>query len=258
MQNHKHLIVANWKMNPTSKEEAKKIISSTKRASKELKRTEVVVCPPFPFIDLVKPDNKKVFSGSQNVFYESAGTRTGEVSPEMVRAFGGKYVIVGHSERRQLGETDEIVSKKANASLLLGLKTIVCVGEETRDTSGDYLNFLQNQIKNSLVNIKKRFLSDLIIAYEPIWAISKSAVSGEAMNPSEVHEANILVKKTLTEIFGKDWIGGVKIIYGGSVKFENASDIIKEGKVDGFLIGRESLNTETFPKLLKSVDAIQS
>lgn len=258
MQNHKHLIVANWKMNPSSKEEAKRIINSTKKIAKELKRTEVVICPPFPFIDFVKPDDKKVFSGVQNVFYVPVGTFTGEVSSEMIRAFGAKYSIVGHSERRHLGETDDIVSKKANASLMAGLKTIICVGEETRDNSGDYLNFLRNQIKNSLANVKKKFLFDLIIAYEPVWAISKSTVAGQAMNFNEVHEANIFIKKTLVEIFGKDWVSGVRILYGGSVNFENAENIIKEAKVDGFLVGRESLDIETFPKLLKSVDGIQS
>lgn len=242
-------------MNPTSILEVKNILSSTKKTSKELKHTEVVVCPPFPFVHLVKPESKiNVFGGVQDVFWQPAGSFTGEVSSEMVRSFGISYTILGHSERRAQGETDEMVSKKANSALNAGFKVIICVGEKTRDASGEYLEFLRNQLIQSLAGVKKKYASDVIVAYEPVFAIGKSFA--EAMQPQDIHETTLFLKKVLLGIFGKEWSSAVKILYGGSVNFENADLIVGGGEVDGLLVGRESLNTDTFPKLLKVVDGI--
>ena len=257
MKNRKHLVVANWKMNPISPEEAKQIISATRKTAKELKRTEAVICPPFIYLPFVKPEPKeKIYAGAQNIFWQASGTYTGEVSSEMIRQSGASFVIVGHSERRNLGETDEIVAKKANAALSAGLQTIVCIGEKSRDQSGDYLDFLRKQMAGSLVGIKKRFLPDLIIAYEPLWAISKSNAPEEAMKHGDVEETALYIKKVLSEIFGKDWIGNIRILYGGSVNSQNGGMIVGGGKVDGLLVGRESLNGKSFGDLLKSVDAV--
>lgn len=257
MQKKKHLVVGNWKMNPLSPDEAKRIIRSTKKEAKGLKRTEVVICPPYPFLSLIKPEKKgKVFAGVQDVFWQTSGTFTGEVSPEMIRQSDGKFAIIGHSERRKLGETDAIVAKKTNAALSAGLTAIVCVGESSRDNTGDYLEYLKKQLAGSLVGVKKRFLTELIIAYEPLWAISSGYALSQAMKPSDVHETTLYLKKILAEIFGKDWVSSIRILYGGSVSAENAGFIIGGGGVDGLLVGRESLDLKNFPLLLKSVDAV--
>ena len=241
-------------MNPISPEEAKRIIRTTKKTVKELKRTEAVICPPAIYLNLIKPE-KKIYSGVQNVFWLPSGTYTGEISSEMVRQSGATFAIVGHSDRRSLGETDEMVAKKANAALSAGLQTIICIGEKSRDQSGDYLEFLKTQLTRALSGIRKSFLSDLIIAYEPIWAISKSS-AGEAMKPRDVEETVLYIKKILSEIFGKDWVGAIRVLYGGSLNGENAGLIVGVGKVDGILVGRESLSEKGFKELLKSVDAV--
>jgi triosephosphate isomerase len=148
------------------------------------------------------------------------------------------------------------VSKKAGAALLAGLNVVLCVGESERNNSGDYLEFLRKQITTSLFGIRKKFLSELIIAYEPVWAISKSYGSGEAMTPSDIHETTLFLRKILVEIFGKDWASAIRIIYGGSANAENCQAIIGGGEVDGLLVGRESLNPENFVNLFKAVDVI--
>jgi triosephosphate isomerase len=254
MKKSKHLVVGNWKKNPSTKEEAREIINGTKKYAKLLKKTDVVVCPPFPFLPLAKIDDSKVFLGAQDVFWESAGSFTGEVSAEMLKSVGASYVIVGHSERRALGETDDVVAKKTFASLSAGLKTIVCIGEKQRDNTGVYLEEITKQLSGSLSLLKKKHLSDLIIAYEPIWAVGKSF--GEAMSPSDVHETVLFIKKVLSDLFGKDWFNGIKVLYGGAVNYENASAIVGGGETDGLLIGRESVNLEGFKKLLSAVDVV--
>ncbi len=255
MKNRKHLVVGNWKMNPISPEEARGMINLTKKLAREMKRTDVVVCPPFPYLNMVRSaGEKKFYAGVQDVFWQPAGSFTGEVSAEMVRQNGAKFAIIGHSERRELGETDEIVSKKAVAVLGAGLSAIVCVGEKIRDNSGDYLEFLRKQVSTSLAGVKKKNVSDLIIAYEPVWAIGRNF--SEAMKPSDIEETALFLKKVLSEIFGKDWLQSLKILYGGSVNWENAGFIVGGGGVDGLLVGRESLSRENYPKLLKSVDAV--
>jgi len=245
-------------MNPISPEEAKRLIRSTKKSAKELRRTEVVICPPYLYIPYVKFEPKaKYYLGVQDVFWQPSGTFTGEISSEMVRQSGAKFVIVGHSERRGLGETDEIIARKLNAALAAGLTAILCVGENSRDKDeGEYLEYLRKQISASLSGVKKRFLTDLIIAYEPVWAISKGYGVSQAMKPEDVHETALYIKKVLSEIFGKDWVSAVRILYGGSVGPDNAGFIVGGGGIDGLLVGRESLNPESFNLLLKSVDAV--
>lgn len=232
------------------------MIGLTRKWAKSLKRIEVVVCPPFPFIHLLKTKQKqKIQGGVQDVFVQAAGSFTGEVSSEMVRSFGAKFAIIGHSERRAMGETDELISKKVSASLMAGLSPIVCIGEKSRDASGAYLDFLKNQIVSSLSGVKKKQASEVIIAYEPVFAIGRSFA--DAMSARDILETVLYIKKILLEILGKESAASIRILYGGSVNWENASAIIEGGGVDGLLVGRESLNMETFPKLLKTVDVVQ-
>src|SRR3989344_6227976 len=148
--------IANWKMNPSSAKEAERILNGVKKTVIKIRKTQVVVCPPFLYFNNLRKiigKSANLSLGAQNAFWEVEGAFTGEVSPEMIKNYGGSYVILGHSERRALGETDEMVSKKTLTCLKTGLKTVVCVGEKIRDEQGDYLLFLRDEIRNSLNKI---------------------------------------------------------------------------------------------------------
>jgi triosephosphate isomerase len=257
----KRLLVGNWKMNPARTEDARNIAAAYKKVSIKLEHTSIVACPPFVYIPLVSPMKKKmkrgtksparIIAGAQDVFFESEGSFTGEVSPKMLRDMGVSYVIVGHSERRKMGETDEIVSKKALAAISAGLCPIICIGEAVHDVDGAYLETLKEQVKKSLAGIPKSSAEKLVIAYEPIWAIGAK----EAMKPEQIRETALFIKKVIADIFGRETALDLPILYGGSVNWRNASDIIRTGGVQGLLVGRESVNIPGFVELAKAVDA---
>ncbi len=248
------IIVGNWKMNPTTMEEAVNIFKKIKNTALKLDSTHVVVCPPFPYISRFASVKGKpaVAVGAQNVFFEERGAFTGEVSAVMLRDLGVTHVIVGHSERRAEGESDEIVAKKVGAVLDAGIHPIVCVGEKERDIHGLYLDVLKAQIKNSLSKVPKKLVNQLIIAYEPVWAIGAK----EPMEPAIIEEMSIFIRKVVSDIFGQENALKTTVLYGGSINFRNAPDIISRGKVDGLLVGRESVNIPGFVELLKAADAV--
>lgn len=238
-------------MNPQTVEEAKRIATQVKKIALKTKKIETVVCPPFVYSNLVKIDDG--FSlGAQDVYFEQAGSFTGEVSAEMLKSIGVKYVIVGHAERRKMGDTDEVVAQKVNAVVNAGLLPILCVGEKERDVNGDYLGVLKAQILASLGKLARKDVKNLVIAYEPLWAIGGAS----AMTPADVHETALFIKKVLSDTYGQEYALLVKILYGGSVTFKNAKDIVALGQVDGLLVGRESVNPEGFNLILKEIDAI--
>lgn len=249
------MIVGNWKMNPATLDEAKKIGRKTRNLASRLIQTEVVACPPFPFISAAgsRKNPNNYFLGSQSVSFEGGGPHTGEVGVSMLKSLGVKYVIVGHSEERLAGDSDEIVAKRAGVVVEAGLIPILCVGEKTRDENGSHFDFIRDQIKASLANISKSHSRDIVLAYEPVWAIGAK----EAMQPADVYEMSLFVKKVFADIFGTDSGIKVTVLYGGSVNFRNAVDIINVGKVDGLLVGRESVNLPGFSELLKVVDKIK-
>lgn len=250
----KKLIIGNWKMNPTTLDEAKRIFKSTKRISEKLTSTNIVVCPPFVYIPVLLRARgfSAVSVGSQDAYFEEQGSFTGEISPIMLRDLGVTHVIIGHSERRTRGDTDEIVARKTLMVLESGLHAVLCVGEKERNEQGTHLDTLKLQIKNSLNKVPRKLISKLIVAYEPIWAIGAK----EAMDPGLVHEMSLFVKKILSDIYGHDEAVSTPVLYGGSVNFRNAGDIITRGEVDGLLVGRESVNSDGFTELLKTVDAL--
>jgi triosephosphate isomerase len=256
----KKLVIGNWKMNPATVAHAKRIILATKKTARTLSRTAVVMCPPFLFLPYALPRGGSVKNakdpgvGAQNVYFEEGGAFTGEVSTQMLADMGLSHVIVGHSERRKMGETSEIVAKKAIATAMTRLAAVVCIGEETRDQEGVYLDFIKEQIKASLAGFPKKLVTDgkLVIAYEPIWAIGAK----EAMTPALIHEMSIFIKKVLSDLYGQAEATAVPILYGGSVNFRNAADIVSVGDVDGLLVGRESVNQPGFSELLRAVDMV--
>ncbi len=255
MTNRK-LIVGNWKMNPGTLAEAKKIAARARRIATTLEHTDAVICPPFVFLGALVPKKpvKQFHIGAQSAYFEESGAFTGEVSVTMLHDIGVEYVIVGHSEERARGDTDEIVAKKVKAVIEAGLTPIVCVGEASRDIEGaSHYDVLKEQIKNSFAGVPKRVGRDIILAYEPVWAIGAK----ESMLPEQIYEMSLFVKKVFSDAFGAETAVEVTVLYGGSVNYRNAADIISIGKVDGLLVGRESLNTVGFVELLKAVDGMK-
>jgi triosephosphate isomerase len=253
---NKKLIIGNWKMNPGTLDEAKKIAGKTKRVATTLDHTEAVICPPFVFLGALVPrkPSKHFHIGAQSVYFEENGAHTGEISVTMLRDIGVEYVIVGHSEERKRGDTDEVVAKKVKAVIEAGLTPVVCVGEVSRDTEGaSHYDILKEQIKNSFAGVPKRAGRDVVLAYEPVWAIGAK----ESMAPEQIYEMSLFVKKVFSDAFGAETAVKVMVLYGGSVNYRNAADIISIGKVDGLLVGRESLNTVGFVELLKAVDGVK-
>ena len=238
-------------MNPQRLEDARKILGGIKRLATNTPAVDVVVCPPFTYISVLAKSSAPVSVGAQDVFWEESGSYTGEVSAAMLKDSGAAYVIVGHSERRAMGETDEMVSKKVDAVLKAEMKAVVCVGEKERDPHGDYLAFLKNQITESLSHVSKKMMSNIVIAYEPIWAIGKSY--SNAMTGKDMQEISIFIKKILTDTFGKDEVVKTPVLYGGSVAPINAQDIIDHGAIDGFLVGRQSLEAKSFGEIITIV-----
>jgi len=248
----KKLVVGNWKMNPATLEEAKRIARKARRTAAGLARTEAVACPPFTFISAVafKKKTPHFGLGAQTVSFEEGGPHTGEVGALMLKDIGVAYVIVGHSETRAAGDSDASIARRVKAVLDAGMTPILCVGEKSREESGAHFDFLKEQIKNSLAGIARHHGRDIVIAYEPVWAIGAK----EAMKPEDVREMTIFVKKTFADIFGSDQGIKAPVLYGGSVNFRNAADIMRIGQVDGLLVGRESINIAGFTELLKAVD----
>ena len=250
MRKYKKIIVANWKMNPENLDEAKNILNSIKRISKNISNTQVIVCPPFIYLSsLYKTFSPHFFLGAQNAHHETIGPFTGEVSFSQLRQFKVSHVIVGHSERRKMGESDEMINKKIKSITSAHMTSILCVGEKVRDVQGDYLSVVRSQIIEGLRDVNKKSVDNIIIAYEPVWAIG----GNEAMHSRDIHEMSIFIKKVLREIYGV--IGdGIKILYGGSINSHNSDETIKYGNVSGLLIGHESLRPKDFSEILESID----
>ncbi len=252
MKKIKKLIVGNWKMNPKSLIDAKKLARDVKRAMRNVKKTQVVVCPPYLYLSPLSSMPSNTFLlGSQDAFYEPSGSYTGEVSFAQLAQFKVSFVIVGHSERRKMGETDEVINKKVRAAVGEGMTAVVCVGEVVRDEQGEYLGYIKNQIHMALRDVSKKLLDHVVIAYEPVWAIGGTA----AMTPSDVHEMSIFIQKTLHDMYGV-LADSIRLLYGGSVTAENAGQIVHDGHVHGLLVGRDSLKAKDFITIIKTVDSL--
>jgi len=240
----KGIIAGNWKMNKTVGE-AVSLIEEIKPLVKDAK-CEVVVCPTFLCLDAVikatKGTNIKV--GAQNMHFEENGAFTGEVSPGMLKDMGVEYVIIGHSERRQyFNETDETVNKKLKAAYGHGLSPILCIGETLGQREGNITEkVLDKQLKLDLDGLNKEQVENLVIAYEPIWAIG----TGKTATADEANETIGFIRKTVGAMFGSDVSNKLRIQYGGSVKPSTISEQMGKSDIDGGLIGGASLKAEDF------------
>lgn len=249
------VLVANWKMKPESLKEAKLILKSIKRVSKKISKVRIVICPPIIFLSELKKisSGAKMDFGAQDIFYEERGSFTGEISVSMLVDADTRFAIIGHSERRALGETNDIVSRKLKTALRNNIKSILCVGERERDEHGEYLSFLAGEIKASLSGVQGNLIDNLVIAYEPVWAIGKNAKG--AVTKRELEEVVIFIKKTLSDIYGKNKAFDIPILYGGSVEAKNAAELVADTQIDGFLVGHESLKPENFAKIAEALNS---
>ena len=241
-------------MNPLSLKEAEKLFSESVKGVSWVKKTEIVICPPFLYLEKLKKISRNITMGAQDVFWGDKGPFTGEVSGGMLYEIGVRYAILGHSERRALGEDSGDINKKIKASLSAGLHPVLCVGESARDASHSYFNLVKTQLEECLVGISKNSISKMIIAYEPIWAIS-STVNRHDATSGDCQEMSIFIRKVLSDRFGSD-AESVRVIYGGSVNEKDAEDFLKNGGVDGLLSGRASLNAKKFTEIVKICEAL--
>lgn len=244
------VIVANWKMHPLNVRAAKVLLSATKKALNSTKGISVIVAPPSIFLrDLAKGNkSNKVSFSAQNAHFDKDGAHTGEISMPMIRDAGASYVLVGHSERRAAGETNADTRKQVAAALDARIKPILCIGEKDRDEEGDYLEGFAQQILEGLADVPKTSLKNVAIAYEPVWNIGGE----KSMQPHMMHETVLYIRKILMEPFGKAAMT-IPILYGGSITESNAKDMLKEGEVQGLLVGHVSVDPIRFSSLIKSL-----
>ncbi|MFA7231162.1 MAG: triose-phosphate isomerase [Victivallaceae bacterium] len=247
----KVVIAGNWKMNKTASE-GKALVNELKALVKDVTAVDIVVCPPFTALSAVVEaaagSNVKV--GAQNIHWAESGAFTGEISGAMLKEAGVEYVIIGHSERRQyFGETDETVNKRLNAALSAGLKPMVCIGEllEERE-SGLTEKVLFTQLEGGLAGITPAQMAGIIIAYEPVWAIG----TGKTATPEMAEETHNYIRCQLKDMFGAEAAEKVCIQYGGSMKPDNAAELVAQKNIDGGLIGGASLKADSFAQLIKN------
>jgi len=238
------LVAGNWKMNRTGPE-AVELIQQLREAFSP-GRAEVMVAPPFTALESASRalEGTGIMLGAQNVYWEPQGAFTGEISVAMLKAAGCTQVIVGHSERRQLfGETDAIVSKKARAALHGGLRPIVCFGETLAERdAGRTLEICSTQLQGSLAGVAVEEMAHVVLAYEPVWAIG----TGRNATPAQAQEVHAHVRESLVRLFGRPVGEAVRILYGGSVKADNAAELLGQPDVDGALVGGASLKAQEF------------
>lgn len=248
----KKIIAANWKMNMTSAEAA----SFMEDLGLELKNfdgAEIVIIPPFtslPRLSEIVTEIPGVTLGAQNMWHESSGAFTGEVSAAMLREFFTRYVVLGHSERRTIfGETDELVNKKVKTAHAASLRPILCVGETLAERDANrHHEVLAKQLKGSLAGLDTDQMLDTVIAYEPVWAIG----TGRTATPEQAQEAHAFIRKTLSEMFDSATAAKVRIQYGGSVKPDNAKELLHQPDIDGALVGGASLDPRSFAKIVQA------
>lgn len=247
-------VVANWKCNPESFNEAKKIFNFVKEKTKKIKKTRIVICPPFVFIPKLKTKSSKLQLGAQNCFWEDSGAFDGAVSVPMLKSVGCKYIIVGHSERRRyFKETDSVVNKKMKSVVKHNLKAILCVGEAKEEKRGGKFSVvISQQITKALKGISKKDSDKIMIAYEPVWAIG----SGNPCRPVEAQIAALFIKRILSRIYTRKIAEKIPILYGGSVNKKNALNYLRESGMNGLLIGGASLRPKEFVEIIKQAEDI--
>ena len=244
------IIAGNWKMNKTLSE-AVELAKGLRRKLYDVSHIDIVLCPPFTALyevnKIIKGSN--IDSGAQNMYWERDGAWTGEVSPDMIKDAGARFVIIGHSERRTLfGETDDMVNRKARAAIRCGLIPIICAGESLNEREkGETFKVIEKQMKKGLSGISKEDIVKIVIAYEPVWAIG----TGRTATPEQAQEVHLFIRKLISDMYNEEVSGLIRIQYGGSVKPDNIKDLMKEKDIDGALVGGASLKLESFVQIVR-------
>ncbi len=251
--NMKPLIIANWKCNPVSLEEAKNLLDSlNKEIDNNLNSAEVVACPPSVFLSSLVKEGQIAF-GAQNCFSEDKGAFTGEISVRMIESIGCKYVILGHSERRNIfKETNEEINKKVLKVINSRVIPVLCIGEngEEREKEGTF-EVLEEQLTKCLEGVPEEKAGSIVLAYEPVWAIG----TGKFADTEKIKEVRTFLKEFISQKYNKKAADNLKIIYGGSVDSNNVYSYLSEANMDGVLVGGASLKADEFLKLIKSAKA---
>jgi triosephosphate isomerase len=243
------LIAGNWKMNPTSHQEA--VDLAQKVGFLNPSGREVAVCPPSPYLEAVEGElssgSGNVRLGAQDISQDDKGAHTGEVSGEMLKDLGCEYVIVGHSERREAGETDEVVKEKVRAALRNALSPILCVGEKLKEReSGDAEAIVTEQLTKALDGLTAEDMAEVVIAYEPVWAIG----TGKNATPEDAEGMCSHIRSEIARLFTQAVADKILILYGGSVKPENIDNYMAQPDVDGALVGGAALKAEDFANIV--------
>ena len=252
MNKERKLIIAgNWKMNKTVAE-ALTLVEDLKRDLANVKEVDIVVCPPYTALESVSKAvlDSNIKLGAQNMSENNFGAFTGEIAAGMLKEFSVRYVILGHSERRQYQkESDALIAKKAAAVHAASLKPIVCVGETLAEREGNLMEkVLDAQVRGSLAGLTKEQMVETIVAYEPVWAIG----TGKTATTQQAQDAHAFIRKTLASMFDEGTAKKVRIQYGGSVKPNNANELMSQPDVDGALVGGASLESRSFADIIRN------
>lgn len=239
-------------MNPDNKAEAVREFKKIKTAAGKMQNVQTVVAAPFPYLGLLSKEvsGHRCVLGAQDMFWEEEGSFTGEVSAKQLKSLGINYVLLGHSERRALGETDEMVSKKLRMAIKYAMTPVVCIGEKSRGRKGEHYKEVRDQVIGSFAGIPSSALPRIVVAYEPIWAISSNK-NAEVATPDDAEEMIIFIHKVLAEHYKLKKSPKMTFIYGGSSNSGNAEDLLRKEVIDGLLPGRASLDPREFIKMLK-------
>jgi triosephosphate isomerase len=253
----KPFIGGNWKMNTDSKIAVELAKGVVQKCSDVLAKVDVCVCPPFVYLPPVKQalGQSAVTLGAQDVYFEAKGAFTGEISCQMLKDVGCKNVIVGHSERRHvIGETDSLINKKLLAAIDAGLLPIFCVGEllEQRNVNKTQ-QVVKEQVEKGLQNVTAEKIKAVTIAYEPVWAIG----TGINATPAQAQEVHLMIRQLIGKMYNKEIAQQIRIQYGGSVKPDNALELMTQPDVDGFLVGGASLKADDFAAIIASAAAVK-
>jgi triosephosphate isomerase len=248
----KKVIAGNWKMNNDLDGTINLISELKKGLSEKNVNADVIVCPPFTNLEsastLLKGSSIKL--GAQNMHFEENGAFTGEISHSMLKSVGCEFVILGHSERRTIfGETDEIINKKKNTAVKNGLKPIFCIGETLDEREkGITFKVIEKQVRGGLESLSEADLSTLIVAYEPVWAIG----TGKVASPEQAQEVHKFIRGLIAKMYSETFAGQLVIQYGGSVKSDNAKELLSQPDIDGALVGGACLKADSFIKIVEA------
>ena len=250
----KPIVGGNWKMNRGTPKESKEMLMNFVPLIKNISNVDVVIAPPFTSLisayEIIK--NSNITLGAQNMYYEEKGAFTGEISPSFLKDIGVEYVILGHSERRNIfNESDVLINKKLKKALMVGLKPIVCIGEHLEEReAGRTKEIIRFQIDESFKDLNKDQIIQVVIAYEPIWAIG----TGKTATPEQAEEIHMFIRELISQRYDQETADSVRIQYGESVKPNNAEVLFSKENIDGGLVGGASLQSESLAKIILAAE----